>query len=123
MTGDPAPVTLSEKLKLIADHWHPRIVARLDGYHVKLAKVKGEFVPHTHAEQDELFLVLDGELTIRMPDGDVLLKTGDLFVIPSGVEHCPVAESEASILIIERADTEQTGGAPSERLAGEQEWV
>ena len=123
MTGDRAPVTLSDKLNLIADHWHPRIVARLDGYHVKLAKVQGEFVSHTHAEQDELFLVLDGELTIRMPDGDVLLKTGDLFVIPSGVEHCPVAESEASLLIIERADTEQTGGAPSDKRAGEQEWI
>ncbi len=123
MTGDNVPVTLRDKLKLIVGHWRPRIVARLDGYHVKLAKVQGEFVPHTHSEQDELFLVLDGELTIRMPDGDVLLKTGDLFVIPSGVEHCPVAESEASILIIERADTDQTGGVTSDRRAGEQEWI
>ena len=123
MTGDPTPVTLSEKLKLIADHWHPRIVARLDDYHVKLVKVQGEFIWHTHAEQDEMFLVLDGEIVIRMPNGDVKLSQGDLFVVPKGTEHCPVAENEASLLVLGRADTDQTGGVASALRAEELEWI
>ena len=123
MTGDAAPVTLSEKLKLIADHWHPRIVARVDGYHVKLVKVKGEFIWHTHADQDEMFLVLEGNIVIRMRDGDVSLSPGDLFVVPRGTEHCPFAEREASLLVLARADTDQTGGLASEVRAEDQDWI
>ncbi len=123
MTGDGAPVTLSEKLKLIADHWHPRIVARVDGYHVKLVKVKGEFVWHAHADQDEMFLVIEGNIVIRMRDGDVSLSAGDLFVVPKGAEHCPFAEDEASILVLSRADIDQTGGVPSALRAEDQEWI
>ena len=123
MTGDAAPVTLSEKLKLIADHWHPRIVARVDGYHVKLVKVKGEFVWHKHADQDEMFLVLVGNIVIRMRDGDVSLSPGDLFVVPKGTEHCPFAEHEASLLVLARADTDQTGGLASELRAEDQDWI
>ena len=123
MTGDGAPVTLSEKLKLIADHWHPRIVARVDGYHVKLVKVKGEFVWHAHADQDEMFLVIEGNIVIRMRDGDVSLSAGDLFVVPKGAEHCPIAEDEASILVLSRADIDQTGGVPSALRAEDQEWI
>jgi mannose-6-phosphate isomerase-like protein (cupin superfamily) len=123
VTGDSAPVTLSEKLKLIADHWHPRIVARVDGYHVKLVKVKGEFVWHAHADQDEMFLVIEGDIVIRMHDGDVSLSAGDLFVVPKGAEHCPFAEDEASLLVLARADTDQTGGVPSALRAEGQEWI
>ena len=123
MTGDAAPVVLSEKLRLIADHWHPRIVARVDGYHIKLVKVKGEFVWHAHDDQDEMFLVLEGEIVIRMRDGDVGLATGDLFVVPKGTEHCSFAENEASLLVLGRADTDQTGGVASELRAEEQEWI
>ena len=121
--GDGGPVTLSEKLKLIADHWHPRIVARVDGYHVKLVKVKGEFVWHEHADQDEMFLVLEGDIVIRMRDGDVSLSPGDLFVVPKGIEHCPFAEDEASLLVLARADTDQTGGVASALRAEDQEWI
>ena len=123
MTDAPVPVALSEKLKLIADHWHPRIVASLDGHHVKLVKVKGEFVWHAHAEQDEMFLVLEGEIVIRMRGGDVSLSAGELFVVPKGTEHCPVAENEASLLVLARADTDQTGGVASELRAEGQEWI
>ena len=123
MTADSAPVTLSEKLKLIADHWHPRIVARVDGYYVKLVKVKGEFIWHAHAGQDEMFFVLEGEIVIRMRDGDVSLSPGDLFVVPKGTEHCPFAENEASLLVLARADTDQTGGIASELRAEDQEWI
>ncbi|MCI0832266.1 MAG: cupin domain-containing protein [Chloroflexi bacterium] len=121
--GDGGPVTLSEKLKLIADHWHPRIVARVDGYHVKLVKVKGEFVWHAHDDQDEMFLVLDGNIVIRMRDGEVSLSAGDLFVVPKGVEHCPFAEDEASLLILARDDTDHTGGVASALRAEDQEWI
>ena len=123
MTADSAPVTLSEKLKLIADHWHPRIVARVDGYYVKLVKAKGEFIWHAHAGQDEMFFVLEGEIVIRMRDGDVSLSPGDLFVVPKGTEHCPFAENEASLLVLARADTDQTGGLASELRAEAQEWI
>ena len=123
MTADSAPVTLSEKLKLIADHWHPRIVARVDGYYVKLVKAKGEFIWHAHAGQDEMFFVLEGEIVIQMRDGDVSLSPGDLFVVPKGTEHCPFAENEASLLVLARADTDQTGGLASELRAEAQEWI
>jgi mannose-6-phosphate isomerase-like protein (cupin superfamily) len=117
------PVRLSEKLALVEDHWHPRIVARLDDWHVKVVKVQGEFVWHTHEEQDELFLVLSGALTIRLRDGDVTLGAGDLFVVPRGVEHCPFAEREASLLILEREDADQTGGVETELRAPDLEWI
>jgi mannose-6-phosphate isomerase-like protein (cupin superfamily) len=98
-------VNLREKLKLFADHWHPRIVAQVDRYYVKLAKVQGQFVWHNHQNQDEMFLVLAGELTIKMRDGDVRLNEGELFVIPRGVDHRPEADEETSVLLFERADT------------------
>ena len=123
MTGEGGPVTLSEKLKLIADHWHPRIVARVDDYHVKLVKVKGEFVWHAHDDQDEMFLVLEGNIVIRMRDGDVSLSAGDLFVVPKGVEHCPFAEDEASLLVLAREDIDQTGGVASALRAEDEEWI
>ena len=123
MTGDVAPITLSDKLKLIADHWHPRIVARVDGYYVKLVKVQGEFVWHAHDDQDEMFLVLEGDIVVRMRNGDVSLSAGDLFVVPKGTEHCPVAENEASLLVLGRADTDQTGGVASELRADTQESI
>jgi mannose-6-phosphate isomerase-like protein (cupin superfamily) len=116
-------VSLREKLTRIEQLWHPYIVAQVDGYHVKLAKVQGEFVWHAHEEQDEMFLLLDGELTIRMHGGDVTLVEGDLFVVPRGVEHCPQSAGGASILLLERADTAHTGDVESELTVAEQEWI
>lgn len=116
-------VNLAEKLKLFADHWHPRTVARMDGYLVKLAKVQGEFVWHTHDDQDEMFLVIEGELTIKLPDFEVQLSSGDLYIVPKGVEHCPVAEQEASLLLIEREDTAHTGDRITEKTVAEHEWI
>ncbi|MEK7248469.1 MAG: cupin domain-containing protein, partial [Chloroflexota bacterium] len=106
-------VNLSEKLKLFADHWHPRIIAQVDMYFVKLARVKGEFVWHNHQDQDEMFLVVSGEMTIKMHEGNVHLNEGDLYVVPRGVEHCPEAAEEASILVLERVDTPHTGDVVS----------
>ena len=116
-------VNLSDKLKLFADHWHPRIVAEVDTYYLKLAKVRGQFVWHNHQDQDEMFLVLAGELTIKMRDGDVHLKEGELYVIPRGVDHCPEAAEETSILLLERADTAHTGDVVSRLTVTTQDWV
>ncbi len=117
------PANLTQKLELIVEHWRPRVVAQVDDYYVKLVKFQGEFVWHEHDEQDELFLVLDGEFTIKMRDGDVHLGKGELFVVPRGVEHCPAAAEEASVLLLERRDTDQTGGVESALRAESQEWI
>jgi mannose-6-phosphate isomerase-like protein (cupin superfamily) len=105
---------LTDKLNLIDEHWSPKIVGELNGQHVKLAKLKGEFVWHHHDDEDELFLVLDGRLTIQFRDGDVLLEQGDCLIIPRGVEHRPVAEEEVSILLFEPAGTLNTGNVRSD---------
>ena len=110
-------VDLRDKLSLFSEHWSPKVVATLNDYEVKVVKVKGEFVWHSHADTDELFLVVDGTLTIQLPDGDVTLGPGQLFVVPRGVEHCPVAAEEASILLIEPAGVVNTGEAGGDLTA------
>ena len=108
---------LRDKLSLFSEHWSPKVVATMNDYEVKVVKVKGEFVWHSHADTDELFLVVDGTLTIQLPDGDVTLSPGQLFVVPRGVEHCPVAAEEASILLIEPAGVVNTGEAGGDLTA------
>lgn len=107
MTGQP--VNLAEKLSLVTAHWSPRIVGAFNGHDLMVVKVKGEFVWHQHPDTDDFFLVLSGRLTIRMRDGDVTLGPGELYVVPKGVEHCPVAEVETHLLLIEPAGTPNTG--------------
>ncbi len=103
------PIDLVEKLALFSDHWKPKIVADYNGNDVIVVKVQGEFVWHSHPETDDFFLVLKGRLRIRMRDGDVVLAPGQLYVVPKGIEHCPVAEEETHILLIEPAGTPNTG--------------
>ncbi len=102
-------VDIREKLSLFSEHWSPKVVARLNDYEVKVVKLKGEFVWHTHEDTDELFLVVEGDLTIQLRDGDVHLREGQLFVVPRGVEHCPVAEGEVAVMLIEPAGVVNTG--------------
>jgi mannose-6-phosphate isomerase-like protein (cupin superfamily) len=104
---------LYQKLDLINEFWSPKIVGELNGQHVKLAKLQGEFVWHHHDQEDELFLVLDGRLIIQFRDGDVIMEAGDCLVIPRGVEHRPVAGEEVSILLFEPAGTLNTGNVRS----------
>lgn len=123
MTNDaPAPATaphrpaggvvdIAAKLDAFSEHWSPKVVARLNDYEIKLVKIQGEFVWHTHDDTDELFLVVDGSLTIRLRDRDVVLEPGQLFVVPAGVEHCPVAEGEVSAILIEPRGVVNTGDA------------
>ena len=110
-------VDLRDKLSLFSEHWSPKVVATLNDYEVKVVKVKGEFVWHSHADTDELFLVVDGSLTIRLPDGEVSLGPGQLFVVPRGVEHCPVAAEEASLVLIEPTGVVNTGDAGGDLTA------
>ena len=102
-------INLAQKLATFADHWQPRTVGQFNGHDLMVVKVKGEFVWHKHDDTDDLFLVLEGRLTIRLRDGDVTLGPGELFVVPKGVEHCPVAEDEAHLLLIEPTGTPNTG--------------
>jgi len=112
------PVNLSEKLSQFSEHWSPRTVAEFNGHDVMVVKVEGEFVWHHHDDTDDFFLVLKGRITIRMRDGDVELGSGELFVVPVGVEHQPFAEEEAEVLLIEPSGTPNTGdeATAAERL-------
>jgi len=102
-------VNLAEKLSKFSDYWSPKVVSGFNGHDVMVVKAKGEFNWHSHPDTDDFFLVLDGRMTIRLRDRDVVLGPGELFVVPQGVEHCPVAEEEVHLLLIEPAGTPNTG--------------
>ena len=108
-------INLEQKLNLFEELWSPKIIAELNGQQVKIAKVQGEFVWHRHEAEDELFLVLDGRLTIRLRDGEVVLEPGEMYIVPRGVEHQPYAEHQTAILMFEPASTLNTGNIRSER--------
>lgn len=110
-------VDLNEKFDLFSEHWSPKLIAQINDYDVKIVKVRGDFVWHTHEDTDELFLVLEGELTIQLRDGDVVLAPGQLYVVPRGVEHCPRADSEVRALLLEPAGVVNTGNAAGELTA------
>ena len=112
-------IDLAEKLARFDERWSPRIVAELNGQHVKLVKLEGEFVWHSHAEADELFLVLEGRLTIELRDGAVVLGPGQMVVVPRGVEHRPIADGEVHVLLFEPAGTLNTGNVRNERTVEE----
>ena len=115
-------INLEDKFGKFGDHWSPKILAKLNDYHVKAVKLLGEFVWHKHDETDELFLVTKGSLLIRFRDRDVTLGPGDLLVVPRGVEHLPIAEQECEVLLIEPAGTLNTGDAGGARTALP-EWI
>jgi mannose-6-phosphate isomerase-like protein (cupin superfamily) len=108
-------VNLAATLARIDRPWTPRLVADLNGQHVRAALLRGEFVWHAHAREDEMFLVIEGRLRLRFRDGEVVLGPGELVVVPRGVEHLPVAEPEARVLLFEPASTVNTGDADDTR--------
>jgi mannose-6-phosphate isomerase-like protein (cupin superfamily) len=112
-------INLADKLGRFTDQWSPKIVADLNDSHVKLVKVRGEFVWHQHADEDELFLVLQGELTIELRDGQVTLGPGELVVIPRGIEHRPVARDEVHLMLIEPKTIRHTGDVVTDRTVHE----
>jgi len=115
-------VNLANKFGLFQEYWSPKIAGELNDSYLKLAKLKGEFVWHHHEAEDELFLVVQGRLLIKLRDRDILLDEGEFVIIPRGVEHCPVAEEEVHVLLLEPKSTVNTGNVQSERTAGEQ-WI
>ncbi|MDM8517383.1 cupin domain-containing protein [Desulfobacterales bacterium HSG16] len=108
-------INLLEKLSQFNDYWKPKIVGELNGQHIKLVKLKGEFVWHHHDIEDELFLVLKGTLTIRLKDRDVVLTENEFFIVPRGIEHKPVAIKEVHILLFEPVSTLNTGNVQDSR--------
>jgi mannose-6-phosphate isomerase-like protein (cupin superfamily) len=114
---------LAELLGRFDEHWSPKKIADLNDYEVKLVKVQGEFVWHSHEDTDELFLVLDGELTIQLRDRDFVLRAGELFVVPRGVEHCPRADRETAALLLEPRGVVNTGDAGGPMTATLEDWT
>lgn len=119
----PDVISLKEKLSALEGYWDPRIIAQLNDYHIKIARIKGEFVWHSHPETDELFFVVQGAMTIHLREGALSLQEGELCVIPRGVEHKPAADEACQILMIEPAGTVNTGDAGRERTVDEVEWM
>lgn len=102
-------VNLAEKFALFTEHWSPKIVGEVNGMHVKIGKIKGRFEWHSHANEDELFMVVAGRMVLRFRDKDVEVLPGEFIVVPRGVEHMPVADEETQIMMIEPAGTVNTG--------------
>jgi mannose-6-phosphate isomerase-like protein (cupin superfamily) len=115
-------VNLAEKLGRVDEHWSPKAVGAVNDFHVKLVKLKGEFVWHSHAAEDELFLVLSGTLRMQLRDGELEVGPGELVIVPHGVEHRPVADEEVQVLLLEPKTTVNTGSAGGERTR-EVEWL
>lgn len=110
-----APVSPAAHAGALAELWSPRVIAEVDGNYVKVAKVQGSLGWHAHAEEDELFYILKGRLRIEMEDGAVDLEVGDLYVVPKGVRHNPMADAECHLMLIERKSTLHTGDTVTER--------
>jgi mannose-6-phosphate isomerase-like protein (cupin superfamily) len=126
MTMEAAIVTkvsIAEKLSAIRDHWKPRIAGELNGQHLKLVKLLGEFTWHTHDEADEMFLVVHGTMRLELRDGALDVHEGEFAIVPRGVEHRPVAEQEAHVLLFEPAGTLNTGDIRDERTVAAPERV
>jgi mannose-6-phosphate isomerase-like protein (cupin superfamily) len=115
-------VNLAEKLAAVTDFWSPKAVGAVNDFHVKLVKLKGEFVWHSHEKEDELFLVLRGTLRMLFREREVLVEPGELIVVPHGVDHCPAADEEVHVLLLEPKSTVNTGTAGGDRTR-EVEWI
>lgn len=115
-------VNIEEKLALIPDHWHPRVVGELNDAFVKLARLKGEFVWHHHQDEDEMFLVIKGRLLMRLREREVWVNEGEFIIIPRGVAHMPVAEDEVHVMLFEPKTTRNTGNVRDERTV-DAEWL
>ena len=116
-------INLKEKLSKFSDHWSPKVIAEMNNYQFKLVKIKGDFVWHNHGDTDEFFLVIEGEMKIEFKDETVILKEGEIFVVPKGVEHKPYAEEECKIMIVEPRGVINTGDAESNLKASNDVWI
>jgi mannose-6-phosphate isomerase-like protein (cupin superfamily) len=123
MTGTFRPIRFADKFASLTEQWQPRVVAEMNDYQFKIARLEGDFVWHQHASTDEAFLVLEGTLRVDFRDGAVTLNAGEMFVVPKGKEHKPFAEHEVKLLLIEPRGTLNTGEEVSERTAPNDIWI
>jgi mannose-6-phosphate isomerase-like protein (cupin superfamily) len=116
-------INFADKLSRIHEHWQPRVVAEMNDYQFKIVKIQGDFIWHDHADTDETFIVLEGELRIDFRDGAVRVCAGEMVVVPKGKEHKPYAENEVKLLLIEPRGVKNTGSETSERTAANDVWI
>lgn len=116
-------INLSEKLSKFSEHWAPKIIAQMNDYHFKIVKFQGEFVWHKHDDTDEVFIVIDGEMSIAFREGSVNVRAGEMFVVPKGAEHKPFAIDECKAMLVEPAGTMNTGDTGGEMTAEDNIWI
>ena len=116
-------INLQEKLSFFKEHWTPKIIGELNGQQVKLAKLKGEFIWHSHENEDELFMILKGTLKMEFRDKTVELNEGEILIVPKGVEHRPIAEEEVHVMLFEPAATKHTGNVIHELTKQNLDWI
>jgi len=116
-------INIKEKFKKFSDHYNPRIAAELNGQHIKFAKLRGDFIWHSHKEEDEMFLVVKGRLYMDLRDKTLIMEEGDMLVIPKGTEHRPRADEEVHVILFEPAETINTGEIVNSLTKNNQEWI
>ena len=116
-------INLKSKLELIKDYWSPKVVAELNDYQFKLAKIKDEFIWHEHNDTDEAFIVIEGNIEIELEDSTIELSEGEMFIVPKGAKHKPIARGEAHIMLIEPRDVKNTGDIENELTAKNDIWI
>ena len=117
------PISLAGKFSLIKEQWSPKVVAEMNDYQFKLAKLEGDFIWHKHDDTDEVFIIMEGQLRIDLRDGAVTLKRGEMFVVPKGVEHKPYAEKECQVMLVEPRGVTNTGDQDGELTAQNDVWI
>jgi mannose-6-phosphate isomerase-like protein (cupin superfamily) len=120
---DIKAIQIVKKCELFDELWSPKIIAQMNDYHFKLAKIQGEFIWHSHPETDEVFIVIKGEMRIEFRDDHLVLSEGEMYVVPKGIEHKPVAHQECHIMLVEPIGTVNTGDAGGERTRIEETWI
>lgn len=116
-------VDIKEKFKKFSQYWTPKILGELNGNHIKIFKAKGEFTWHQHENEDEFFLVIEGQLKIKLKDREIVLNEGEFFIVPKGTMHLPYADDEAHVLLFEPAQVVNTGDVVSEKTVEKPEWI
>jgi mannose-6-phosphate isomerase-like protein (cupin superfamily) len=116
-------INFEDKFSKFTEHWSPKIIAQMNDYHFKIVKFQGEFVWHSHEDTDEVFIVLDGEMSIAFRDGSVELKAGEMFVVPKGAAHRPFADKECKAMLVEPAGTINTGDVGGKMTAEDSVWI
>ena len=120
---DSKKINIQEKFQKFSEHWSPKVIAEMNDYQFKLAKVKGEFIWHEHKETDEVFIVIDGRMQIEFREEIIELETGDMYVVPKGVEHKPYAEEECNIMLVEPRGVVNTGDKTNDMTIENDVWI